>query len=127
MRLYASRPAPFVDLEALRCLGRDFLATTSGNTRYQIRRSERRYAALGPLAIQRARSLDEAQDFLTALARLHQSYWTGRGKPGAFANPNFERFHRALIVRAFADGGIDLLKVTAGATILGYLYNLSFR
>jgi CelD/BcsL family acetyltransferase involved in cellulose biosynthesis len=123
----AARPAPFVDLEALRRTGRTLLDRASGNTRYQIRRSERRYRALGPLVIRRARSLDEAQDFLSELRRLHQTTWIGRGKPGAFANPDFERFHRALIGRGFAGGGIDLLRTTAGERVVGYLYNFRYR
>jgi CelD/BcsL family acetyltransferase involved in cellulose biosynthesis len=121
------RPAPFVDLEALRRSGRGALDNASRNTRYQIRRSERRYRALGPLVIRRAGSLAQAQDFLSGLRRLHQASWTGRGRPGAFANPEFERFHRTLIDRSFAAGGTDLLRVTAGEHVVGYLYNLSYR
>jgi CelD/BcsL family acetyltransferase involved in cellulose biosynthesis len=127
MRICASRPAPFVDLQVLRHRRSEFLANTSANTRYQIRRAERQYAALGPLAVQRAGSVDEAHDFLTHLAAFHQVYWRGRGKTGSFANPHFERFHRTLIERGFAMGAIDLLKITTGTTVLGYLYNLAFR
>jgi CelD/BcsL family acetyltransferase involved in cellulose biosynthesis len=127
VRLRVARPAPFVDLAALRRSGEDSLATASGNTRYQIRRSKRRYAEFGPLILRRARTIDEAQDFLSGLRRLHQAYWIGRGKSGAFANPDFERFHRTLIDRSFAAGGIDLLRATAGERVIGYLYNLSYR
>ncbi|HZU89444.1 MAG TPA: GNAT family N-acetyltransferase [Stellaceae bacterium] len=127
VRVRAARPAPFVDLDALRRSGRNPLDGASGNTRYQIRRSERRYRALGPLVLRRARSLDEAQDFLSELRRLHQATWIGRGKPGAFANPGFERFHRALIGRSFAEGGVDLLRATAGKRVIGYLYNFCYR
>jgi CelD/BcsL family acetyltransferase involved in cellulose biosynthesis len=127
LEICVSRPAPFVDLQAIRDRHPEFLASTSANTRYQIRRAERQYMALGPLAVRRAGSVDEAHDFLTHLAALHQIYWTGRGRAGSFANPHFQRFHRALIDRGFAMGAIDLLKITAGPTILGYLYNLSFR
>jgi CelD/BcsL family acetyltransferase involved in cellulose biosynthesis len=127
VRLRVTRPAPFVDLEALRRSGEGSLAATSSNTRYQIRRSKRRYAELGTLSIRRARTIDEAQDFLSGLRRLHQAYWIGRGKSGAFANPEFERFHRALIGRSFAAGGIDLLRATAGERVIGYLYNFCHR
>jgi CelD/BcsL family acetyltransferase involved in cellulose biosynthesis len=127
VRVRASREAPFVDLEVVRKSQQDFLATLSANTRYQIRRSERRYAEFGPVAIQRAQSLDEAQDYLSCLIALHQDYWTRRAKRGAFANPQFERFHRTLIERAFVAGGTDLLKVTAGSKVIGYLYNLSLN
>jgi CelD/BcsL family acetyltransferase involved in cellulose biosynthesis len=127
VRVRMVRAAPFVELDALRRSGTDSLEIASRNTRYQIRRSERRYAATGPLAVVRARSVEEAQFFLTELAQLHQAYWVRRGKPGAFANPQFERFHRTLIERTFAGGGTDLLRVSAGSKIVGYLYNLLSR
>ncbi|HJU20808.1 MAG TPA: GNAT family N-acetyltransferase [Stellaceae bacterium] len=127
LRIRAVQPAPFVDLEALRRSNQAPLDRASGNTRYQIRRARRRYEALGPLVIRRARTCEEAQDFLGELRRLHQAYWTGRGKAGAFANPHFDGFHRTLIRRSFDAGGVDLLKVTAGERVIGYLYNLSYR
>lgn len=127
VRVLVSRAAPFVDLATIRERGKEFLDCTSANTRYQIRRSNRRYAEVGPIAIQRAKDVDDAQDFLTSLAGFHQSYWLRRGKPGAFANPLFERFHRTLINRAFASGGTDLLKISAGDKVIGYLYNLTWR
>jgi len=124
VRVRATRLAPFVDIDSLRRSGRTVLATISRNTRYQIRRSERRYATTGPLAIVRARCIEQAQHFLDELVQLHQSHWRSRGRPGAFSNPKFVRFHRTLIDRAFSSGGTDLLKVTAGDQIIGYLYNL---
>ena len=127
VRVLISRSAPFVDLAAIRKSKKKFLDCTSSNTRYQIRRSERRYAESGTIALQRAKNLEEAQDFLTSLAGLHQMHWIRRGKPGAFANPLFERFHRTLISRAFGGGGIDLLKITSGNKVVGYLYNLVWR
>jgi CelD/BcsL family acetyltransferase involved in cellulose biosynthesis len=127
VRVLASRSAPFVDLVTIRQSHKDFLGSTSSNTRYQLRRSERRYAENGPITVHRAKNLDEAQDFLSGLTRLHQNYWIRRGKPGAFANPLFERFHQTLISRAFASGGVDLLRVTTGDNVIGYLYNLIWR
>jgi CelD/BcsL family acetyltransferase involved in cellulose biosynthesis len=126
-RIPKSMVSPFVDLEAIRDSGGSYLNSLSRNTRYQIRRSQRRYAALGPLYVRRARSINEAHDYLTRLASLHQLYWQARGKPGAFANLEFDRFHRALITRAFDDGQIDLLEVATGEQVLGYLYNFLYR
>lgn len=119
--------APAVEFESLRRANTSFLETLSRNTRYQIRRSEREYGAIGPLRIERARTVDEAQCFLTSLIQLHQKYWIGRGRKGAYANPFVERFHRTLIVRAFGEGGIDFLRVSAGQKTIGYLYNLAWH
>jgi CelD/BcsL family acetyltransferase involved in cellulose biosynthesis len=79
------------------------------------------------LAIERAEALPQAEAWLDGLAALHQASWTARGQPGAFANPFFRRFHQALLARGFTDGEIDLLRVTAGSLIIGFLYNFRYR
>ena len=126
-RARETRDAPFVDLVAARQRDGGFLAGRSANTRYQLRRSARSYAARGDLRLRRAADVAEAEAFLDALAVLHQRSWIGRGKPGAFANPRFLRFHRELIARGHPRGEIDLLRVAAGEEVLGYLYNFVWR
>src|SRR5205823_439645 len=59
--------------------------------------------------------------------KLHQAYWKSRGEKGAFAQLNFVRFQGLLIGRGFARDEIDLLKVTAGDRVIGYLYNFFYR
>jgi CelD/BcsL family acetyltransferase involved in cellulose biosynthesis len=125
--LLRTRPAPFVDLAGLRRAGVGFLQNLSANTRYQLRRSARRYARLGPLAIQRPATLAEAWSFLDGLAALHQATWRRRGLPGMFASPDFLRFHRTLLARTLPRGEVDLLRMTAGSQTFGYLYNFRFR
>lgn len=122
-----TRVAPMLDLAALRRRGLGHLDALSANTRAQIRRSLRRYAGVGPLHIERADDAPSAHAFLDALAELHQSTWQRRGRPGAFANPRFARFHHALIDRALPRGEVDLLRVVAGSTVIGYLYNFRYR
>jgi len=126
-RLLRTRAAPFVDLAALRRSGVDYLSALSANTRQQLRRSDRAYAAIGPLSLRRADSISEAHQFLDSLAALHQARWTQRGSPGAFAAPFFRRFHRALIEHGLPRGEIDLLCATAGEQVIGYLYNFRYR
>jgi CelD/BcsL family acetyltransferase involved in cellulose biosynthesis len=127
VRRLHSDPAPFVDLAALGAGEGAYLASLSANTRYQLRRSDRAYAAAGPLDVRRAAAPDEALDFLDALARLHQATWTARGRPGAFANPAFLQFHRALLARAVPRGEAEVLRIAAGAGVVGYLYNFRHR
>ena len=104
-----------------------FLDGRSANTRQQLRRSERAYAASGDIAVERAGTLSQSLAFLDGLTALHQASWTGRGKPGAFANPFFGRFHRMLIERGLRRGEIDLLHVAAGSQTIGFLYNFRHR
>ena len=123
----ATQPAPYVDLAGLRVGGGGYLAALSSNTRYQLRRSARRYAQAGPLILTRARDLAEALAFLDELVALHQASWTRRGWPGAFAAPGFLAFHQALIAVALPRGEVDLLRIDAGTEVVGYLYNFRWR
>jgi CelD/BcsL family acetyltransferase involved in cellulose biosynthesis len=124
VRCTRDRPAYFVDFAA----GRDgFLQRRSANTRQQLRRSDRDYSKTGDVTIERAESLPQAQEFLDGLAALHQASWRMRGEAGAFANPFFSRFHRALIGRGLGRGEIDLLRIAAGPQIIGFLYNFRYR
>jgi CelD/BcsL family acetyltransferase involved in cellulose biosynthesis len=124
MRPVKTQPAPFVALASPEI---SFLDGLSANTRYQLRRSARRFEMRGPLKLHRAGTVAEARVVLDELALLHQATWTKRGRPGAFANPNFLRFHHALIDEALPRGEIDLLRITAGPDLIGCLYNFRHR
>lgn len=128
VRVRRTQPAHYADLAARQ--GRDPMAARSANTRQQIRRTERYFAELaggGPVAITEAASVPEALEMLDSLAALHQSTWTARHKPGAFARPFFRRFHRALIEAGVPEGVVALQKIAIGDIIIGYLYNFRFR
>ena len=120
-------PAPYVDLRHIRNKGGDYLSLLSRNTRQMMRRSLRHYEAIGPLRYDSAHSLDEALQLFDALAQAHQTYWRARGQPGAFAKPYFRLFHEMLIRSAFADGHIEMARIAAGDTVVGYLYNFLWR
>lgn len=118
-------PAPHVDLSALAEGEGGYLASLSANTRYQLRRSDRAY---GGAQATRAASLEQAMEWLEALAALHQATWTARGRPGAFANPAFRRFHAELLRRAWPARSAEVLRIQAGdADTVGYLYNFRWR
>lgn len=119
--------SPWIGLAAVRESAGGHLALISANARQQIRRSLRRYASAGPLSIERAGALEEAQAHFAAMRVLHQRTWTQRGQPGAFANPEFVAFHTALLETAWPRGEIDLLRITAGGQAVGFLYNFLWR
>ena len=60
------------------------------------------------------------------LVALHRQAWRDRGEAGAFL-PFVHDFHRRLIERRFAAGEIQLLRVRAGDTTVGCLYNFVSR
>jgi CelD/BcsL family acetyltransferase involved in cellulose biosynthesis len=123
MQPVTSEPTAQVDLDALRAGGGDYLASLSSNARQQIRRSLRLYEARGPVRLEAASSLDEAQAYFGSMQALHQVSWAARGMPGAFAAPFLEKFQRRVIDQAFATGRVELLRLTAGDDVLGYFYN----
>ena len=117
---HQARAAPSVDLAAIPA-GTDYPAALSRNTRQQLRRSARAY---GAARLDRAETAAQALEYLDGLAALHTASWQARGKPGAFAQPAFLRFHRDLAAAGAPAGEVDLLRITAGTRVVGYLYNL---
>jgi CelD/BcsL family acetyltransferase involved in cellulose biosynthesis len=114
------REAPFADLNALRAAGGGALSLCSANARQQIRRSDRSYAARGPLTLT---CLADPLAGFAAMLPLHERSWAARGKPGAFASEWMRRFHGALIRTAQPRGEVELLRIDAGDHEIGYLYN----
>ena len=105
----------------------DFLKTLSKNRRAQIRRSIQIYEEHGPLVIEQASTESEAQLFFDGLNQLHTGRWKAKGGKGSFANPLWEKFHRALISSRFNQGEIQLLRVRNSSSTIAYLYNFIWR
>ncbi|MEI8396532.1 MAG: GNAT family N-acetyltransferase [Rhodospirillaceae bacterium] len=126
-RVIARAPCPWLSLDAVRRAGGEPLALFGPSTRAALRRCRHLYSDQGPVRFYVAATEAEAGDFLTELKDLHQRDWNARGKPGAFASPCFEHFHRTLIRRAFADGVIELCRVSVGDRTIGMLYNFVWR
>lgn len=116
------RIAPYVDFVAI-APDAPVIGQLSANTRQQLRRSDRAYAARGELRIEAAQTGEQAVQFLDALIALHTATWSARGKPGAFATRPVRHFHECLIRRG-VPGEVELLRITAGEAVAGYLYNL---
>jgi CelD/BcsL family acetyltransferase involved in cellulose biosynthesis len=132
IRVLRLQEAPYADLAALRASGTSYRASRSANTRQQLGRSMRWYAAEAGGAeseptIGSAATVGAAWAMLDALAELHQARWVGRGAAGSFAQPFFRRFHRALIERGTERGQIALQAISFSGTVVGYLYNFRFR
>ncbi len=104
-----------------------YLAGLGKNRRAQLRRSLRLYQEGGALRLEEARSLAQAEDFLSGLKSLHTRRWQAKGRSGVFANPLWEQFHRAVIAAGFPAGEIQLLRVLCGERVIGCLYNIIWR
>jgi CelD/BcsL family acetyltransferase involved in cellulose biosynthesis len=100
--------------------------TLSSNQRAQLRQSRAFAERMGPLLLKAADSPSQALEFFDKMIVLHTAYWQGRGKPGAFATPSACAFHRALIASPVGPGAVELLELSAGSQVLGYLYNFQY-
>jgi CelD/BcsL family acetyltransferase involved in cellulose biosynthesis len=122
--VHASKTSAFVDLTSVRNAGGDYLATVSSNTRYQIRRALKIYEGRGPLALQPARTVEEALRFFDEMGVLHEGAWRQRGEGGAWRYPFLLAFHRRVIETAFPEGGIDIVRISCGDATIGYIHCL---
>jgi CelD/BcsL family acetyltransferase involved in cellulose biosynthesis len=98
----------------------------SENQRTQIRQSRSFAERMGAVALQPATSPQQALDFFEDMMVLHTAYWEKRSKPGAFATEFARTFHRRLIAAEDDRARVELLALTAGTQIMGYLYNFQY-
>ena len=116
-----TRLAPYAAIDPA---GPPFIETLSRNTRAQLRRSDRAYAGSGPIRVERATTPEQAARYLAEMLRLHAATWEARGIASAFTSAPVQRFHAALIARCVPTGEVDLLRISAGARLIGVLLNL---
>lgn len=98
-------------------------AMLSANSRQQLRRALRYFERFGPLSLKEAVTVGEALAFFAAMKTFHCASWERRGRSHSFTGQFFEPFHRLLIERTLAEGGVQLLRASAGDRVIGYLYN----
>ena len=116
-----------VDLDAIRSAGKQYIDSLSSNTRYQVRRAIRLYEKSGNLSITPAVNADMTMSYLKEIEPLHIQYWTQRGSDSGFSDPFFKSFHEAQITRGLQSGETELLRITAGSELIGYLYNFIYN
>ncbi|HML95826.1 MAG TPA: GNAT family N-acetyltransferase [Thermodesulfobacteriota bacterium] len=117
----------YVDLNKIRSNDDDYFGLLSPNRRQQIRRSIKEYEKFGAIEIAIAANTDEALALFDELTEIHQKTWTEEGHTGALSDSYIIDFHKNLISRRFEHGEIQLIKVSAGAHVLGCIYNLIYE
>ena len=125
----APQPMPHLSSIWSRCAAAAPIISSalSANTRQQLRRSDRAYAAMGPLALHRADSISEAHQFLDSSCGVTSGALDRPRASRRLCRPIFSPLPRRLIERGFPRGEIDLLCATAGGQVIGYLYNFRYR
>lgn len=110
-------PVRFVDLDAVRGKDSDYLALLSANTRNQIRRAMREDGTVRTIG--RAQDTETADRWLAEMCCLN----TGKHRDSAWHSAFFRDFAGRLVRAGLADGSVDLLRLSAGADVTGYLLN----
>jgi CelD/BcsL family acetyltransferase involved in cellulose biosynthesis len=118
-----SRSTRYVDLLSVRATGSDFTCTLGKKPRAHVRYTRESFSRFGELRVQKAGSLTEAREFYEQLKEMNLERWRDRGVSAAFSHPFFDEFHVQLIENHFGAGVIQLIRVTAGAQVVGVLYN----
>ena len=122
------RPSYYVDLAAARQASPEFLQCIGPRSRKNVRRYlNQDPAGLGEIRTNVPADAEGAVAMLDAMIALHQATWQNRGKPGAFASPRIVDLHRGLVRRTFRSGATQLIRVSAGDTVIGIAYNFVFR
>lgn len=117
----------YVDLELLRSQNRTFQDSLSANTRHQIRKAIRELSSSGEVTVEAASNVFEREDWLEKLIELHQRHWNKKGFEGAFGTEKKREFHHSLVTKCAPKGRCEILRVSAGSLLLGYLYNFIYR
>lgn len=112
--------APYVDLARVRQAPEGYLSLLSASTRAHVRRAERGF---GHVALDQARSVDEALAIFDELVQFHLAHWHDRQIVTPFDDAWFSSFHRRLIEKRFAHGDVQMLRVRAEGRAIGCLYN----
>jgi hypothetical protein len=113
------------DLAGIRAAGKTFVGGLGGDRAKRIRRSIRLIEDRdGPITTEWADDLEQAQAIFDEMCALHQARWQAIGEPGVFSSQRFAAFHRELIEATFANGGVALVRVSAGGRTLGCDYSL---
>jgi len=116
------KSAYYVDLHKIGNTFDSYLATLSLNTRSQIRRSVRFYNEFGALQVAEADSIDTAREMLEEMYYLGNIRKESQGVVSSI-NPYVIKFNDDLLQARFSFGEIQVLKISAGEKLVGYLYN----
>jgi len=117
-------PTYWIDLAAIRAKQSDILGSLSSNTRSQVRRAIKKLEQTGPLTLQFASGSEQCSEWFDLMRPMHETRWQSASREGAFANPLFETFHKALIRRAAPGGNVRVARLLHGDKAISYQYYL---
>ena len=94
----------------------------------QIKQSRKRYEEeFGTISYERAENATKAQNWFVELGKLNKKRFNDKKQKGVWDYPKLVNMHRAFLDRYFEKGLAEVVRVRAGDTTIGYLYNFLFR
>jgi len=102
----------------------DWFDALRPSMRQRLRRRERALATAGGFTAHCPQSADQAEEMLDELARLHARRWASRGRPGVFAAPRFNAFHRMLCRSLYTENALQLRLYHFGERSVAGFYGL---
>lgn len=115
------RDSKYFDLVKARESGGEILSRLGRSTRSNIRRRLKQY---GDLDCEWATTVEQMDQILLELIKLHQDRWEAAGEPGAFADTRFLAFQLELAVRLFTEERSVLFRVQHQGATIGCLFLL---
>lgn len=103
------------------------LDTFKRKSRQQMKQTLVAFSEWGEAKVELAKDIQEAEYFFDQMGLLHTQRWNKVDKKGSFGNPVWVNFHKQLIRRNFGHGCIQMLKVSVGDKVLGYLYGHLYK
>jgi CelD/BcsL family acetyltransferase involved in cellulose biosynthesis len=105
----------------------EYVASLNRRVRKKIRQTRRNMLEHPTAKIELASTGPEALRTLDDLIELHQSRWTGKGYPGAFADPRVVRFHRAIVSTSLEQGRLRMYALRDGDEAVAVSYSFRTR
>lgn len=128
MDIYKSEKSAYIDLKHLRNNALDYNHGFSKSLKSDIRRSEKLYIEkYGVLKFEKSNNVTQAQNWFQELGKLNKIKFQAKGEKSAWDYPELIRMHRAFLNRHFASGNAEIVRLCAGSTTIGYLYNFIYR
>ncbi|MCH8537177.1 MAG: GNAT family N-acetyltransferase [Alkalimonas sp.] len=116
-----------VDLQLLRQHRKRYLDSLSANTRYQLKRCEKKLQQRGDTRLERPKDTSEALAWFQEIAPLHRARWEHTPEGSGFNNAQFLAFHQYLVANYWQPGFVDLIALMVGDKRLALFYNFQHQ
>lgn len=128
VNIYKKVRSALVDFEPIRSQNLHYDEHFSKSLKNEISRSEKLYTQkYGTLKLEKPGNVTQAHNWFQELGKLNKSRFEKKNLKSAWDYPDLLCMHRAFLNRQFSCGTADIIRLCAGTTPIGYLYNFIYR